>query len=272
MKSVNTGKLNQSGFTLIEMIVAVAIFGVIASIVFPALIQFLDVRERVDEKHKQVVGLQKTFLFLAQDLRYASNRLGKNEFGDLGKTTLLVGDDSLMDLTANYPDLNLEGLNVPRRVRWVLEDGVIQRVQSPVMDPDTDTRTIKQNLLSDVEEVEIELSVVEDGRDNTSKKWDEQTRLPDMVTVAVTLNSGVEYTRSFSMLGGDTLDAVAQINNQAAAGGGAAGSGATGGGTTSSGTTGSGTTGSGATNTGGGANSGADGDQPGNLDDARQSR
>ncbi len=231
-----------SGFTLIEMIVAVAIFGVIASIVFPALIQFLDVRERVDEKHKQVVGLQKAFLFLAQDLRYASNRLGKNEFGDIGKSTLLIGDDSLIDLTANYPDLNLGGLNVPRRVRWVLEEGVIQRIQSPVMDPDGDTRTIKQNLLSDVEEVEIELSVVEDGRDNTSTKWDEQTRLPDMVTVYVTLTSGVEYERSFSMLGGDTLDAVAQINNQAAV---APGSGAGNSSTTGSGTSGSGTTGGG---------------------------
>ena len=182
-------------------------------------------RERVDEKHEQIVGLQKTFLFLAQDLRYASNRLGKNEFGDIGKATLLVGDDSLIDLTANYPDLNLEGLNVPRRVRWVLEEGVIQRIQSPVMDPDGDTRTFKQNLLDDVEEVEIELSVVEDGRDNTSDKWDEQTRLPDMVTVSVTLNSGVEYQRSFSMLGGDTLDAIAQINNQAAQNGGGANTG-----------------------------------------------
>jgi len=199
------------GFTLIEMIVAVAIFGVIASIVFPALIQFLDVRERVDEKHKQLVGLQKTFLFLAQDLRYASNRLGKDEFGDINK----------IDMTANYPDLNLAGLNVPRRVRWVLEDGVIQRIQSPVMDPDSDTRTIKQNLLSDVEEVEIELSVVEEGRDNTSKRWDEQTRLPDMVTVLVTMNSGVEYQRSFTMLGGDTLAAIAQANSQVGANGGA---------------------------------------------------
>ena len=242
--------IQRTGFTLIEMIVAVAIFGVIASIVFPALIQFLDVRERVDEQHQKVVGLQKTFLFLAQDLRYAANRLGKNEFGDLGKATVTVGDDSLIDFTASYPDLNLQGLNVPRRVRWILEEGVIQRIQSPVMDPDNDTRTFRQRLLGDVEEVELELSVVEDGNDKTSKKWEEQTRLPDMVTVTITLNNGVEYKRSFTMLGGDTLAAIEQANNQAAADnagngagtGGAGGAGGTGG---TGGTGGGGATGNG---------------------------
>ena len=59
----NSGSNVSGGFTLLEIIVAVAIFGVIASIVFPALLQFLDMRERVDEKHQQISGLQKTFQF-----------------------------------------------------------------------------------------------------------------------------------------------------------------------------------------------------------------
>lgn len=202
-------KMKRSGFTLIEMVVAVAIFAVIAGIIFPALIQFLDVRERLDEKHEQVVGLQKSFLFLAKDLRYASNRLGKDEFGEEGKATLSVGDDSLVELTAMYPDLNLDGVNVPRRVRWVLEKGVLERIQYPVMDPDGDTRILRQKLIKGVEEVEIELSSVVDGRDNTSKKWDEQTRLPDLISVEVTLETGVKYRRVFTMLGGDSIDAIA---------------------------------------------------------------
>lgn len=196
------------GFTLIEMIVSVAIFAVIASVVFPALIQFLEVRERLDEKHDEVVGLQKAFLFLANDLRYASNRLGKDEFGEEAKATLSVGDGALVELTAMYPDLNLDGVNVPRRVRWVLEKGVLARIQYPVMDPDSDTRILRQKLIENVEDVKIELSAVEDGRDNTSKKWDEQTRLPDLISVTVTLETGIEYRRVFTMLGGDNLDAI----------------------------------------------------------------
>lgn len=201
------------GFTLIEVMVAVAIFAVIASIVGPALFQFLEVREKATAKQDQLEGLQKTFLFLSNDLRYASNRLGKNEFGEPADATMTVGDDSLIELTAAYPDLNLGGLGVPRKVSWQLEDGVLQRIQSPVMDPDGDTRVLKQSVLSDVKDVEFELSIVEEGRDNTSKKWDEQTRLPDKITVTITLENKTEYRRVFTMLGGDTLDAVAATLN-----------------------------------------------------------
>jgi len=201
------------GFTLIEIMIAVAIFAVIASIVGPALIQFLEIREKAGAKQEQLEGLQKTFLFLANDLRYANNRLGKDEFGDPADATMVVGDDNLMELTASYPDLNLGGLGVPRKVSWQLDDGVLQRIQSPVLDPDGDTRILKQSLLSNVRDVEIELSIVEDGRDNTSKKWDEQTRLPDKISITLTMNNKTEYHRIFTMLGGDTLDAVAATLN-----------------------------------------------------------
>jgi len=201
------------GFTLIEVMVSVAIFAVIASIMGPALLQFLDVRERVNAKQERLEGLQKTFLFLANDFRYASNRLGKDEFGEPAKATMTVGDDSLIDFTAAYPDLNLGGANVPRRVRWVLDDNVLKRFQSPVMDPDGDTRIMRQSLLKGVDDVEIELSVIEDGRDNTSKKWDEETRLPDKISVTIKLENNAEYNRIFTMLGGDNLDAIQAATN-----------------------------------------------------------
>ena len=203
------GRSRVRGFTLIEMMVAMAIFAVVSAIVFPAMIEFLSVRERLDEKHKHIIGMQKTFLFLAKDLRFASSRLGKDEYGEVGKVTLSVEDDALMEFTAQYPDLNLGGLSVPRRVRWQLVDGNLERVQYPVMDPDADTRILKQTLLSNVDEVEIEFSMVEDGRDNTSNKWNEQTRLPDMISVRVILDSGIEYHRLFTMLSGDSVKAVA---------------------------------------------------------------
>ena len=205
------------GFTLIEVIIAVAIFAVIGAMLFPAIVQFIDIRERVMAKHDQLENLQKTFLFMGKDLRFASNRLGKDEFGDLGKATLSVNDDSLIEMTASYPNLNLGGLNVPRKVKWVLEDGKLIRLLYPVMDPDGDTRVYKQVLLEGVEDVEIELSIVEDGRNSTSKRWDEETRLPDLVSIVIEMESNAEYERLFTMLGGDNLQAVAAVANSAPA-------------------------------------------------------
>jgi len=208
-------KLKQSqnkGFTLVEMMVSVLIFGVMASIIFPALIQFLDARDRIESKQSQLIGLQKTFLFLAQDMRFASNRVGKDEFGEQGQATMTVGEnDALVELTVLYPDLNLDGLGVPRRVKWVLDEGILQRLQYPVMDPDSDTRIIRQNLVSGVESVDIELKRIDDGREEVSDSWDEQSRLPDLLELSILFDNGIEYTRAFSMLNGDTLDAIAAV-------------------------------------------------------------
>ena len=198
------------GFTLIEIMVSVAIFGVMASIIFPALIQFLDARDLLDEKHEQIIGMQKTFLFLSQDLRFASNRLGKDEFGELGKSTLRVGeDDNLIELTALYPDLDLNGLGVPRRVKWLLEDNTLQRIQYPVMDPDQDTRVIRQNLMDGVQNIDITLMHIVDGSNTEVAVWESESKLPDQLEMVIELESGVEYRRLFTMLSGDKLLAIA---------------------------------------------------------------
>lgn len=196
------------GFTLLEIVVAVAIFAVISAIVFPALMQFLEMRERVEEKHQHVVGLQKTFQFMANDLRFAVNRLAKDEYGEPIKTTMTINDEVLLGLTARYPDLNLDGLNVPRRVSWQLQDGMVQRIQSPVMDPESGTRTIVQDLLEEVQSVEIQVSEVVDGRDVTDDKWEQQSRLPSLIDVTIKMSNGLEYRRLFAMPGSDTKAAV----------------------------------------------------------------
>ena len=199
----------QSGFTLIEIMVAVAIFALIAAITFPALIQFLDMRERINAKNESLDTLQKTFLFMSRDFAYAVNRLNKDEFGDPLKTTLSINDDELIELTAAYQDFNLDGLGVPRRVRWVLENQTLYRLQYPVMDPDGDTKAYRQALLTGVDDVEMTVFSIEDGRDSESRRWNEATRLPNMIRVKVEMESGLEYERAFTMLGGDNTEAIA---------------------------------------------------------------
>jgi type II secretion system protein J len=180
--------------------IAVAIFAVVSGIVFPALIQFLDMRERVYNKQQQIIALQKTFLFFANDLRYATNRLGKNEYGDRAKTILKVDDSSLMELSASYPDVNFNGENIPRRVRWQLDDGVLQRVQYPVMDPDGDTHRYVQTLITEVRAVALQTHKAENSRVEESHRWEDPLSLPDMIEIEIELESGQKYRRAFTLV------------------------------------------------------------------------
>ncbi len=195
-------RYHQHAFTLIEVVVAVAIFAVISSIIFPALIQFLDARERVMERSQKITEVQKFFLYLERDLRFASNRLGKDEYGDPLDSALTVNDDGLLELTALYPDTRLLGLGVPRRVRWALEDEKLVRTQYPVMDPDGDTRFSQREFLSEVRDVDIIVRYLEDGRASETNRWSESNRLPELIELRVELEGDVVYTRTLMMLSG----------------------------------------------------------------------
>ncbi|MEO0368285.1 MAG: type II secretion system minor pseudopilin GspJ [Pseudomonadota bacterium] len=221
-KLIKSNKGKQTGFTLIEIMIAVFIFAIIAAIIFPALIQFLDVRERILERQQKTAELQKLFLFLERDLRFASNRLGKDEYGDPAKSAIVINDDYLLDLTTLYPDLQLQGAGVPRRVTWELDDDSLIRKQYPVMDPDGDTRFVQRTLLEDVEDIEIELSFIEEGRSSTTKRWSEETKLPDLISIKVELEDDTEYERVFTMLSSDkeiSQEAVGVPEQQPSAGG-----------------------------------------------------
>ena len=193
---------HKKAFTLIEVVVAVAIFAVISSIIFPALIQFLDARERILEKNAQISELQRLFLFLERDLRYVSNRVGKDLYGDLNKSSMTIGDDSLLEMTALYPDFRALGTSIPRRVVWTLEDKELVRKQYPVMDPDGDTKAVTRILLSNVRGVEIVVSAIEDGRSSESKRWVEEERLPDYIDIKIELENSLVYQRQLTMPSG----------------------------------------------------------------------
>ena len=75
--------LLQKGFTFIEVMVAVAIFGVISSICFAALSQYLKVREGIERSNREIQQLQRAFSLMERDLRFLVNRPVRDEYGDL---------------------------------------------------------------------------------------------------------------------------------------------------------------------------------------------
>ncbi len=155
------------------------------------------------QKNQEITELQKFFLFLERDLRFASNRLGKDEYGDSLKTAMAINDkDSLIELTALYPDLRLSGVGVPRRIKWEFTEGHFVRTQYPVMDPDGDTSITKRLFLEDVQAVDITLHAIEDGRSSETKRWSESSRLPDLIELRVELQNGKVFERTILMLSG----------------------------------------------------------------------
>ncbi len=69
------------GFTLIELIVAMAVFAVMATMAYSGLQSVLDARARTEQHAQQLAALQTAFFWIGKDLEQAVPRSVRDSFG-----------------------------------------------------------------------------------------------------------------------------------------------------------------------------------------------
>jgi general secretion pathway protein J len=77
------------GFTLLELLIAVAIFALIGAMAYGGLQQVLVQQQRTGQQSQRLSDLQKSYLIMQRDLEQLVNRKIRNEFGD--QVDALVG-------------------------------------------------------------------------------------------------------------------------------------------------------------------------------------
>lgn len=77
-----TGGRHMQGFTLLELLVSVAIFAIMAGIIQVGLVAILDTRAEVDAMSEDLMLLQRDMLMLERDLAHAVARPSRDSLGD----------------------------------------------------------------------------------------------------------------------------------------------------------------------------------------------
>ena len=193
-----------NGFTLIEIVVAIGIFAIIAAIAYPGMIQFLDVRDAIMQRSEQISSIQKSVTFLENDLRFALNRSVRNEYGDTEAAwDTEVRSDELFRMTAAYPDLALGGSAIPKRVAWAWDGDNLLRREWRVLDRTVDSEARERIILADIEGVEVRYAEIDpEGGDslNWSTRFDnEQQSVPPALEIIIRVNSDIEFRRIFEI-------------------------------------------------------------------------
>jgi len=208
-------KRNQA-FTLLEMIVAIAVFSVIAVISYASLNRFLDHRDALQDKMDSMKELQLTFSLLQQDMHFISARVVRDAYGD-PEPLLMVNngdvDGELLRFTAARPNVYLPETSTLKRVAYRLQDGDFLRINWQVLDRDQDSKETRHLLLSDVENVTVNmLQATESDVDRSNNgdvnkedkmlaEWDATESLPDGVEWTIQLANGKSYRRVFEVIG-----------------------------------------------------------------------
>jgi general secretion pathway protein J len=142
------------GFTLLELLVALAIFAVIAVMAYSGLDTLLTARFETEQHAKQLARLQMAFVWLGRDIEQHINRPIRNQYGD--KEAALQGTISQLELTrAGWRNPAQQERSSLQRVAYHLENNILWRSYWRILDRAQDSSPIKMELLNAVNEIQL---------------------------------------------------------------------------------------------------------------------
>ncbi|HHI91902.1 MAG TPA: type II secretion system protein GspJ [Gammaproteobacteria bacterium] len=154
---MNTAGKRQSGFTLLELLVALGIFALLAAMAYSGLTSVMAARKMTTEHAERLSQLQMAFLWLGRDIEQAINRPIRNEYGEVRPAMLGVE-------TGRYQlELTHTGWRNPagrarsnlQRVAYGLRDGNLLRIYWNVLDRAQDSAPLESVLLEGVDKLEL---------------------------------------------------------------------------------------------------------------------
>lgn len=144
------------GFTLLELLVALGVFGVVAAMAYGGLQTVLNAREETARHSERLAELERTMLFLGRDVIQIVNRPIRDELGD-SRPTLVGGEGhQSLELTrdgwANPANARRSTL---QRVGWELKGESLFRSAWRVLDRAHDSEANSFAMLRGVQEFKV---------------------------------------------------------------------------------------------------------------------
>ena len=137
------------GFTLLELLVALTIFAVMAVMAYSGLNTVLLARIQTDEHATQLAHLQMAFTWLKRDIEQYIGRSIRDQYGD--RQAALKGTVSQLELTrAGWRNPAQQNRSSLQRVIYFIEDETLLRSYWRVLDRAQNTLPIKMDLLNNI--------------------------------------------------------------------------------------------------------------------------
>jgi general secretion pathway protein J len=194
------------GFTLLEVLVAVAIFAIAAQLAFGGLRQVIAARDRLIPRQDAVAELRQAVTMLSLDLGAATSRPVRDALGSQAPALQAGSGEELVSfsrLDAARPAL-LDAVGI-YRVSYRLRDGQLLRDLWPVTDRVQGTRPLTQDLLGGLAAVTMRFK----ARDSSpwSDVWPaadttDPARVPRAVEVTLVFDDGRRLRRLLLPRGG----------------------------------------------------------------------
>lgn len=138
------------GFTLLEVLLAVAVFAVVSALAFTGLQNVMTIDEATRDTGRELAELQIAFALFERDLGQVVAVAPRDSFGD--RLDEFVVRDERDGLEISWVRAGGGGNERLQRVGWRIADGSIERFRYPVVDGSNDDTRRFREVLARVEE------------------------------------------------------------------------------------------------------------------------
>lgn len=196
------------GFTLIEVLVALAIFGILSVLAYQALGQTFSNADLLNERMDRLRAVQQAMRVLGNDIRLAAPRPVRDPLTGTLVPALRTkpGSEFALEVTrGGWPNPASLPRGTLQRAHYRIDEGVLQRMHWNVLDAGLSSEPIITELLDDVESVVF--NYLPPGGDWTDQ-WPpfgivgtQAARIrPYVVEVVLTLDDQGEIRRFFEVV------------------------------------------------------------------------
>lgn len=151
--------MKQTGMTLLELLIAVAVFAVLATLAYGGLNTVLETSRSAQDEMARLAEVQRAMARISADIEQMANRSVRDNYGDTLAPVRVEQDDSLgarLEFTrAGHYNLTGEARSTLQRVAYLLRDGRLVRQSWDVLDRAQDTVPYEADLLEGVTRFEV---------------------------------------------------------------------------------------------------------------------
>ena len=187
---------DQEGFTLLELLVALTIFSLIAVMAYGGLQTVLNEQTRTEANAESLEALQKTYLVMQRDIEQAVPRPIRDEFGD--EQGPLVGTTLFQLTRGGWNNPVDQPRSTLQRVGYALEERQLIRYAWMVLDRAQDSEPVRQPLVDDIESMTVRYL---DANGNWQDQWPPLQTGQNAVTVAPGFPLAMEMTLEHTRFG-----------------------------------------------------------------------
>jgi general secretion pathway protein J len=161
------GRLPYSaGFTLLELLVALSIFSIVAILAYGGLDSVLEQRRLTEESAERLAALQRTYLIIQRDIEQLVPRTIRDEFGD--ESAAITGSSAFQLTRGGWRNPLQNPRSTLQRVGYTLEDRELVRHSWLVLDRAQDSEPRQQVLVQDVVNIRVRYL---DPENNWQEQW-----------------------------------------------------------------------------------------------------